>query len=313
MKIFIAGATGAVGRPLVQLLLSSGHDVVGMTRSPDRAHLLETLGAQPAIADAFDTQAVNRVIHQAQPDVVIDQLTDLPQRLRLRGLSQMYRRQNKLRTHGSAELIEAARAAVVRQVISQSIAFIYAPSGAGLKTEEAPIWRDAPKLSGRALSIAADHDDEVISSTDFTGVVLRYGVLYGPGTHFAPGNGVYEDAKRRRLPIIGDGAGVWSFIHVEDAAQATLAALRSKASGIYNIVDDEPATYREWVPYFANLLGAKPPLKIPRPLGRIIAGPAITAWATDRPGATNEKAKTELHWHPERPSWRQGFREILPQ
>ena len=291
--------------------MAAGHDVVGMTRSRERARSLEQLGAEAAVADALDVAAVRRAVERARPQAVIDQLTDLPQRFGTRALTRIYRRQNELRRSGSTALLDGARAAGAETVIAQSVAFIYAPDGGGLKSEDDRVWRDAPAPFGEALAVAADHDAAVAGSSDFRGVVLRYGVFYGPDTHFAPGNGLYEDARRRRLPLVGDGAGVWSFIHVEDAADATVLALAGGPAGIYNVVDDDPAPYGDWVAFYAELLGAKPPRQVPRWLARLVAGPAIASWATDRPGASNAKAKRELDWRPLHPSWRDGLRKVV--
>jgi nucleoside-diphosphate-sugar epimerase len=192
-------------------------------------------------------------------------------------------------------------------VIAQSVAFIYAPGGGGLKNEEAPVWDDAPEPFGSALRGAAAHDRRVVEAPAVEGVVLRYGVFYGSGTHFAPGNGVYEDVKHRRMPIVGEGASVWSFCHVDDAADAAVAALTRGDPGVYNVVDDEPAPTRIWLPEFARAIGAKPPRRVPQWLSRAFAGPAITAWATSFPGASNEKVRRELGWEPRYRSWREGF------
>jgi nucleoside-diphosphate-sugar epimerase len=307
VKVFLAGATGAVGRPLVPRLLSAGHEVVALTRSPERAQRLREQGAAPVVGDALDVAWLDRAVRAAEPDAVIDQLTDLPQRLGFRGMRRFYARQTPLRTIGSTALLAAARAAGARRIVAQSVAFIYAPGPGGLKRETDPVWHDAPEPFGAALRGAAAHDDRVTQQTDIEGVVLRYGVFYGPGTHYAPGNGIHKDVLRRRMPLVGDGASVWSFCHVDDAARAAVLALERGAPGIYNVVDDEPAPMREWLPYFAEAIGAKPPLRVPPWLSRITAGPAITAWATSFPGTSNAKARAELGWTPAIPSWRKGF------
>jgi nucleoside-diphosphate-sugar epimerase len=311
VRVFVAGATGAVGRPLVVRLIRAGHEVVGMTRSHDRAQWLTKVGARPAVGNAFNADWLREAVDEARPEVVIDELTDLPQRIGLRGMRRFYRGQIPLRTVGSGNLLEAARAAGVRRVISQSVAFIYAPDGGGLKAETDRAWSDAPAPFGAALGGAAEHDELVVRSTEFEGVVLRYGVFYGPGTHFAPGNGIHRDVRRRRLPIVGEGRSIWSFVHVQDAAMATVNALQHGEAGIYNVVDDEPAPTREWIPEYAAIIGAPPPRTVPRWLSRVFAGPAMTAWSTEFPGASNEKAKRELNWRPGYSSWRQGFRDGL--
>jgi nucleoside-diphosphate-sugar epimerase len=310
MRVFVAGATGAVGRPLVQQLVGAGHEVVGMTRSADRARWLESVGARAAVGSAFDEEWLRGAVGDARPEVVIDQMTALPQRIRPRGLRRFYREQIPLREQGSAALLRAAVDAGARRVIAQSVAFIYAPDGGGPKDEDAPVWIDAPKPFGRSVAVAAAHDRRVVELDEVEGVVLRYGLFYGPGTHFSPGNGIYEDVRKRRFPIVGDGESVWSFVHVEDAARATLAALDGGRPGIYNIVDDEPAPTRTWVPVYAEAIGAPPPRRVPVWLARATTGPAMTAWATQFPGASNAKAVSELRWRPRLSSWREGFRTL---
>jgi nucleoside-diphosphate-sugar epimerase len=311
MRIFLAGATGAVGRPLVKKLVAAGHEVVGMTRRDDRAEWLHEQGATAVVGTALDSEWLQAVVRESRPEVVIDQMTDLPQRLGMRGMGRFYRSQVRLRTEGSAALLAGARAAGARRLIAQSVAFIYAPGADGPMTEADPTWDDAPEPFGTALRGAGAHDRMVAGVPDIDGVVLRYGVFYGPGTHYAPGNGQYEDIRRRRLPLVGDGDSVWSFIHVDDAAQAALDALDRGAPGIYNVVDDEPAPMRDWLPHFAETIGAKPPRRVPQWLARITAGPALTAWATLFPGASNAKARAELGWQPNYTTWREGFPQSL--
>jgi nucleoside-diphosphate-sugar epimerase len=311
MRIFLAGATGAVGRPLVKKLVAAGHEVVGLTRRDDRAQWLYEHGATAVVGTALDSEWLQAAVRESRPEVVIDQLTDLPQRLGMRGMGRFYRGQIRLRTKGSAALLAGARAAGARRLIAQSVAFIYAPGAGGPKTEADPTWDDAPEPFGNALRGAAAHDRLVAGAPGIDGVVLRYGVFYGPGTHYAPGNGQYEDIRRRRLPLVAAGDSVWSFIHVDDAAQAAVDALDRGAPGIYNVVDDDPAPMRVWLPHFAETIGAKPPRRVPQWLARITAGPAITAWATLFPGASNAKARAELGWQLSHTSWREGFPESL--
>lgn len=310
VKVFLAGATGAVGRPLVRRLVDGGHEVVGMTRSRDGARSLESEGARAAVGSAFDEDWLSRAVRDAQPEVVIDQMTSLPQRIRPRGLRRFYRDQIPLRERGSGALLRAAVAAGARRVIAQSVAFLYAPDGDGPKGEDARAWSDAPAPFGAAAAGAAAHDERVVGLDAVEGVVLRYGVYYGPGTHYSPGNGIYEDVRRRRFPIVGAGDSVWSFVHVDDAADAAVTALDGGPPGIYNIVDDEPAPTREWLPAFAKAIGAPPPRRVPVWLSRIFAGPAMTAWATSFPGASNARAAAELGWRPRIASWREGFGTI---
>jgi nucleoside-diphosphate-sugar epimerase len=282
-----------------------------MTRSTDHARWLQQAGARPVIGNALDLDWVKTTISREEPEVVIDQLTNLPQRVRPRGMRRFYRRQIPLREKGSGALLHAAASAGVRRVVSQSVAFLYAPEGGELKDETARAWTDAPAPFNHAVRGAAEHDERVVGSEDYDGLVLRYGVFYGPGTHFAPGNGMYEDIRRRRLPVVGAGDSVWSFVHVDDAAHAAVDALDHGAPGIYNVVDDDPAPTRVWIPELAQIIGAKPPRHVPRWLTRIFAGPAMAAWSTEFPGASNLKAKRELGWSPSFESWREGFRDTL--
>ena len=307
MRIFLAGGTGAVGRPLVPRLVEAGHEVVAMTRDAHKAARLGEQGATAVVGDAFETEWLRSAVARAEPEVVIDQMTDLPQRIGFRGMARFYKGQNPLRSKGSVALQHAARAAGARRLIAQSVAFIYAPDAGGPKRETDRIWEGAPEPFGQALRIAAEHDSRVAGDPQLEGIVLRYGVFYGPGTHFSPGNGMYEDIRRRRMPLVGDGASVWSFCHVEDAAQAAVDAVEHGGRGIYNVVDDEPAPMRDWLPHFAQVIGAKPPLRIPVWMSRLATGPAMTAWVTAFAGASNEKARRELGWDPVYPTWREGF------
>ena len=312
MKIFLAGATGAVGRPLVQRLVGAGHEVVGLTRRDDRARWLVEHGAAAVVGDAMDGEWLRDAVCEASPEVVIDQMTDLPQRIRMRGMGRFYRGQNPLRVRGSAALLDGARAAGARRIIAQSVAFIYAPGPGGPRTETAPTWADAPEPFGNAIRVAVAHDQSVGNAADIEGVVLRYGVFYGPGTHYSPGNGQYEDIRRRRQPIVGDGASVWSFVHVDDAAEATVRAIEADAPpGVYNIVDDDPAPVADWLPALAGALGAKPPRKVPVWLARLVAGPFSVMAMTQLQAASNVKAKQQLGWSPAIASWREGFRTAL--
>jgi nucleoside-diphosphate-sugar epimerase len=306
VRVFLAGSTGAVGRPLVSQLLAQGHEVVGLTRSSQKADWLKEIGAEAAVGDALNADWLKAAVLSAEPEIVIDQLTDLPQGQRPRGMGAFYKRQVPLREIASGALLGAAEEAGARRLIAQSVAFIYAP-GPGPRTETDRPWIDAPGAFGTALAGAAAHDERVVGSTRLEGVVLRYGVFYGPGTHFAPGNGIYEDTRRRRLPLAGDGSSFWSFVHVDDAARAAVAALGGGGAGIYNVVDDEPAPMGEWLPNYAAIIGAKPPRRLPVWLVRLGAGSAMTAWLTSFPPVANAKAKRELPWAPTFSSWRQGF------
>jgi 2-alkyl-3-oxoalkanoate reductase len=312
MKIFLAGATGAVGRPLVRQLLDEGHEVVALTRSPEKAKWLRDLRAEAALGNAMDIEWLRPAVLRAKPEVVIDQMTDLPQRQRPHGLGKFYKRQIPLREIGSRALLRAAEESGARRLIAQSVAFLYAPNGSGPRSEADRAWVEAPGVLGKAFAGAAAHDERVVHSTGLEGVVLRYGFFYGPGTTFAPGNGLYEDTRRRRLPLSGDGASFWSFVHVDDAACAAVAALSQGQHGLYNVVDDEPAPMREWLPEYADLIGAKPPRRLPEWLVRVGAGAPMSAFLTRFPPVSNARAKNQLGWSPRFSSWRQGFREGIP-
>lgn len=312
MKVLVAGATGAIGRQLVPKLVANGHEVVGMTRSEAKADEVRALGARPAIADALDPEGVAAVVAASEPEAIIHQLTALSGDLDLRNLDRTFTLTNRLRIEGTDHLLSAARAAGVRRFLAQSFAgWPYARTGGPVKDEEAPL-DDDPPASARETIAAIRHLERAVSETGWTeGIVLRYGGFYGPGTSAAPGGEQFEAIRRRRFPVVGGGGGVTSFIHVEDAADATVAALERGRPGFYNIVDDEPAPIREWLPAVARLIGAKPPRRIPGWLGRLLAGEAAVVMMTELRGASNEKAKRELGWLPKHPSWRQGVAEMM--
>ncbi len=310
MKVFVAGASGAIGKPLVRQLVAAGHEVTGTTRRQERAAEIRAAGATAVVCDAFDRPALEAVVREAAPEVVINQLTSLPQRYDPRRAS-FYGATNRVRSEGGHNLIEAARAAGARRFLTQSISFLYAPEGGWVKDEEARPFDDAPGHFGPAVSVMLGHEREAVESKDFAGLVLRYGQLYGPGTYFARDGHLGREVGRRRFPIVGPGSGTFSFLHVDDAAGATVAALSRGAPGIYNVVDDEPAPLHEWLPAYAEALGAKPPRRVPVWLARLVAGKAVADSAIGMRGASNAKAKRELAWQPRYPSWRQGFREAL--
>jgi len=309
MKVFVAGASGAIGRPLVRQLVAAGHEVTGTTRREERAAEIRAAGAKAAVCDALDAAALREAVVEAAPEVVVHQLTALPTRLELKG--DFLEPTNRLRTEGTRNLLEAARASGTRLLVAHSVAFLYAPEGDWVKDERAPMFEQAPGPFAGAVRALADLERQVTSAEHVEGVVLRYGWFYGPGTHFAPDGAQAEEARRRRLPIVGKGTGTYSFIHVEDAASATVAALERGAPGVYNVTDDEPASMREWVPAYAEAIGAKKPLHAPKWVARLVAGSAAAMMATQLRGASNAKARRELGWRPRYPSWRQGFREAL--
>ena len=307
MRVFVAGATGAVGRPLVHQLLKAGHEVTGMTRSEQKARALEAQGAGAAVCDAFDREGVIAAVGAARPEVVVHQLTDLPSSLNLRRLDEVRRRLAAYAVVARVGLSQAARTAGARRMVAQSIAFLYAPEGGPVKSETEPVYRDAPAPLDKSIGTVLDVERAVVGAEGLEGVVLRYGFFYGPGTYYAADGDVGGQVRARRYPVVGAGTGVTSFVHTEDAAAATLAALDRGAPGIYNIVDDEPAPIREWLPVYARALGAKPPRRVPRFVARLAAGQFAAMMSTELRGASNAKARRELGWEPRYPSWREGF------
>jgi nucleoside-diphosphate-sugar epimerase len=313
MKVFVAGATGALGKQLVPLLVANGHDVVGMTRTEAKRDQLRSLGAQPVVADALDADAVGRVVGETEPDIIVHQLTAIPPKINMRRFEREFALTNRLRTEGTDHLLSAGRAAGVRRFVAQSNASLYARTGGPIKQEDAPVDDDpAPEM--RDGLAALRHLEAAVTGAQWTeGVVLRYGWFYGPGTSIAldPLGSQVEMVRKRQLPIVGGGTGVWSFIHIEDAAAATVAAVEGGPAGVYNVVDDEPAPVSEWVPGLAAAVGAKRPLRVPRWVGRLAAGEWATVAMTELRGASNDKAKRELDWQLRYPSWRQGFAKGL--
>jgi nucleoside-diphosphate-sugar epimerase len=312
MRIVVAGATGALGRRLVPLLVERGHEVVGMTRSPAKAADLRAAGAEPVVADALDRDAVLRAVGQARPEVVVHQLTALAGLTNSRRFDQGFALTNRLRTEGTDHLLAAARAAGARRFVAQSFAgWPFARVGGPVKTEEDPLDPDPPAEFRRTLDAIRHLESAVLGAEGLEGVVLRYGGFYGPGTSVGDGGFLLEEIRRRRLPIVGAGTGVWSFVHIDDAAAATAAAVERGAPGIYQIVDDDPAPVSAWLPALAAAIGAKPPRRVPAWVARLVAGEHGVVLFTDIRGASNAKAKRELGWNPAYPSWRQGFRTGL--
>ena len=307
MKVFLAGATGALGKQLVPQLVKAGHEVIGMTRSRDKVDLVRSLGAQPVVADALDPEAVGHAISEAEPDAIVHQLTAIPQQLDMRRPDRAFALTNRLRTEGTDHLLSAANAAHVERFVAQSFAgWPFARAGGSVKTEQDPL--DPSPAGNIAETLAAiRHLEEAVTAAG--GLVLRYGGFYGPGTNMSvdPPGTMVEMIRRRKFPVIGDGAGVWSFIHVEDAATATVKALEHGEPGIYNVVDDDPAPVSEWLPAIAAAIGAKPPRRVPRALARLLAGEAATLMMTENRGASNTKAKQELSWRLRFSSWREGL------
>lgn len=311
MKILLAGAAGALGSQLVPRLVANGHEVAGMTRSASRCEAIRALGATPVIADALDPGAVARTVAQARPDVIVHQLTALSGAIDLRHFDRAFAQTNRLRTEATDHLLAAGQAVGVRRFVAQSYAgWPFARSGGPVKTEDDPL-DPAPPGAMRGTLDAIRHLEDAVAGAGFTeGIVLRYGGFYGPGTSMSAGGEHLALIRKRRFPVVGDGRGVWSFVHIEDAADATVAAIEHGRRGVYNVVDDEPAAVAEWLPAVARALGAKPPRHVPRTLGRLLAGEPATVMMTEVRGASNAKAKRELGWAPRHPSWRQGFAEI---
>jgi 2-alkyl-3-oxoalkanoate reductase len=314
MKIFVAGATGALGTQLVPLLVGNGHEVVGMTRSEANADQVRSMGARPAVADALDPDAVAQAVARAEPEVIVHQLTALSGAMDLRNMDRFFEQTNRLRTEGTDHLLAAGRAVGARRFVAQSFAgWPYARTDGVVKTESDPLDPTPPEAMRNTLA-AIRHLEQAVTRAEWTeGIVLRYGGFYGPGTSLSsdPRSDIAAGIRKRRFPVVGDGGGMWSFIHIADAASATLAAIEHGTPGIYNVVDDEPARGRDWIPVLAGALGAKPPRRVPRWLGRLLAGEAATVMMTEGRGASNAKAKRELGWEPRYPSWRQGFAQGL--
>ncbi len=307
MRVFVAGATGALGKQLVPRLVAGGHEVTGMTRSASKQDAVRALGATPVVADALDPEQVAQAVAQAEPEVIVHQLTALSS-LDMRHFERDFALTNRLRTEGTDHLLAAGRAVGARRFVAQSYAgWPFARTGGPVKTEDDPL-DSAPPDAMRSTLGAIRHVEEAVTGAGWTeGIVLRYGGFYGPGTSFDRDGEHVELLRRRKFPILGDGAGVWSFIHIEDAADATAAAVERGRRGIYNVVDDEPAPVAEWLPAAAAAVGAKAPRRVPRLVGRLVAGEAAAVMMTEVRGASNAKARRELGWQPRHASWREGF------
>jgi nucleoside-diphosphate-sugar epimerase len=308
MKVLVAGAGGAMGRQLLPRLSAAGHRVIGLTRSPAKAERVRALGAEPAVADALDPEQVVRAVAEAEPEAIMHELTALSGALDMRDFDRDFELTNRLRTEATDHLLAAGRAVGVRRFLAQSFAgWPYARRGGPVKSEEDPLDPEPVEPMRRTLA-AIRHLEDAVTGAEWTvGIVLRYGGFYGPGTSLASDGEHAEMIRRRKFPVVGDGGGVWSFVHIGDAADATVAALERGRRGIYNVVDDDPAPVRDWLPAVASALGAKPPRHVPRWLGRLLAGEAAATMMTEVRGASNEKAKRELGWRPAHPSWRQGI------
>jgi nucleoside-diphosphate-sugar epimerase len=308
MKIFVAGAAGAIGRQLVPLLAAQGHEVTATTRSPGKAAMLRELGAEPVVVDGLDAMAVGEAVARAEPEVVIHQMTALSGALDFRRFDKMFAVTNQLRTQGTDHLLAAAAATGVRRFVAQSYTgWPNIRDGGPVKSEDDPLDPSPPAMQRESLAAIRHLERVVPAAAPMQGIVLRYGSFYGPGAS----DDFVGLIRKRRLPIIGDGAGMWSFLHIRDAAAATIAAMELGPPGVYNVVDDEPASVAEWLPYVAQAVGARAPLRIPAWLGRLAAGEVAISMMTQIRGSSNAKAKRELGWRPGWPSWREGFSREL--
>jgi nucleoside-diphosphate-sugar epimerase len=310
MKVFVAGASGVIGRPLVRQLVEAGHEVTGMTRREERAEEIRAAGGTAVVCDVFDAAALGAAVKTAAPEVVINQLTSLPQKYVPRKAS-FYAATDRVRSEGGGNLLAAARAARARRFLTQSICFLYAPEGDWVKDEEARTFDDAPGHFRTAVEAMTGHEREALGAEGIESLVLRYGQFYGPHTYYARDGHLGREVRKRRFPIVGAGTGTFSFLSVDDAAGATVAALDSGPPGIYNVCDDEPTPLHQWLPIYAEALGAKPPRRVPVWLAGLVAGRVVAEQAIEMRGASNAKAKRELGWEPRHPSWRQGFGETL--
>ena len=306
MRVFVAGATGVIGQRLVPRLVAAGRRVVATTRNPGKTDRLRALGAEPVIADGLDAMAVDEAVGRAEPEVVIHQMTQIGPVTSLRNFDRLFEVTNRLRTEGTDHLLAAANAAGARRFIAQSFTgWPNIRSGGLVKTEEDPLDPDPPAAQRQTLQAIRYLETAVLDASPVQGVVLRYGSFYGPGAS----DEFFGLIRKRKIPVAGDGAGVWSFIHVDDAAAATVAALDHGSRGVYNIVDDEPAKVADWLPYLAEVVGAKPPMHVPAWLAWLAAGQVGVSMLTKIRGSSNAKAKAELDWTPAWASWRQGFRQ----
>jgi nucleoside-diphosphate-sugar epimerase len=305
MRVFVTGATGVLGRHLVPGLVAAGHEVTATTRAPGKVAQLRAVGAEPVVVDGLDREAVIAAVRAAAPEVIVHEMTALATLRNLRKVDRVFAATNELRTRGTDNLLAAAERAGTGRVIAQGYAGAGPDkrSGGALKTEADPLdWRSIP--GAVQMPAAITYVDKTVPLEAPEGIVLRYGTFYGPGAS----DPLVELVRKRQLPVIGGGTGVWSFIEITDAAAATIAAVGYGAPGIYNVVDDDPAPVAEWLPYLAQVAGAKPPLRVPAWLGRLLAGQFVVAQMTSSRGSSNEKARKELGWVPRYPSWRVGFR-----
>lgn len=312
MRVFVAGATGAIGKQLVPRLVEAGHVVHGMTRSESKRAMLDEMGAVPVVADALDPDQVAQAVGMSQPEVIVHQLTALAG-WGIRNLKRGAALTNRLRMEGTDHLLSAGQAVGVRRFVAQSNYALYARTGGAVKSEEDPLDPAPPGKLREGLAAMRHLEEAVLDARWTEGIALRYGGFYGPGTNMAPGGELFEMIRKRRFPLIGGGGGIWSFVHIADAAEATVAAVEHGSRGVYNIVDDDPAPVAEWLPELTHMLSGKKPRRMPRFMLRVFTGEGGVVMMTDARGASNAKAKRELHWRPAYPSWRQGFTATLEE
>jgi len=312
MKIFVAGGTGAIGRFLVPQLIAAGHEVVGLARNDAKAGQLEAAGAKPAIADPLNRDALTAAIVDTRPEVVIHELTAISSLGDLKNLDHEFELTNRFRTEVTDTMLAAARTAGARRFIAQSFCgWPFAPEGGPVKTEEDPLNPDPPHGFSETLAAITHVEDAVMGSTDLPALALRYGFFYGPGTGISSDGAMVDLVRQHKIPLVGDGGGIWSFCHIEDAARATVAAVAKGEPGLYNIVDDDPAPVSEWLPILAETVGARAPSHVPAWMAKIAIGEGGVAMMTRNRGGANAKAKRELGWEPQYKSWRTGFVEGL--
>jgi len=310
MRVFVAGATGAVGRRLVPSLVRAGHSVVGLTHTPSKAGFVREFGAEPVVADALDERAIRAAVVAARPDVIVHELTDLKGASDLRKFDRGFASSNRLRTTGTDHLLAAARDCGVKRFVAQSFCgWPYARVGGPVKSEEDPLDPNPPAQMRRTLDAIRYLERAVTTSAAPEGVVLRYGAFYGPDTGMCDA-ALIEQIRRRRVPLIGGGEAWWSFLHIDDAVEATALAVENGV-GVFNVVDDDPAPVHQWLPALAAMLGAKPPFGVPAWFARLAAGEHLVVMMTQSRAGSNAKARQELNWRPLHPTWRQGFAEIV--
>ncbi|MCW3040743.1 MAG: NAD(P)-dependent oxidoreductase [Solirubrobacterales bacterium] len=311
MRVLIAGATGAIGRPLVQRLLRRGHEVAALARSDARAAELTAAGVEAHVCDVFDAASVRAAVAAAAPEVLVHQLTAIPAHVDLRHYERDFAPTERLRREATPHLMAAAAAAGVRRVVCQSVSFMTVPEGPSVHDEDARIFTDNTTQLGPLVRATAAMEASVLGTPGVDGVVLRYGFFYGPGTAYGPGGGTAQEVAKRRFPIAGRGTGVASFVHVDDAAEATVLAVEGTPSGVFNVCDDAPEQLREWLPALAAAMGAPPPRAVPVLLARWLVGPHVVHFSTALRGNSNARFKQAFRWEPAHPSWRTGFPEVF--